>query len=165
LYSSPLQRSLQSRRLSREVGNETSLTALRPHFLIDTQKGTRFEASEETLGILQSLKTFNFDELTTDNESSFQYLYPSLKMFACSPAVVFRACDGPRREKDYDHTVLSRAKKLIVRDFLPEDMKSIIHYIFPDLRTVNMNSRRQRRRPTFSVHMDDSMCHNKSRWR
>jgi hypothetical protein len=63
--------------------------------------------------------------------------------------------------------VFFTAKKLIGFDVLPRDSTFnqlyFINNIFTDLKTANLNFRRQKTGLTFSVHMDRSMCHDGSK--
>jgi histone-lysine N-methyltransferase SETMAR len=59
------------------------------------------------------------------------------------------------------------AKKFILFDVLPRgstfNQMYFTNTIFPDLKTANLNFRRQKTKPTFWVYMDNSMCHNGSK--
>jgi hypothetical protein len=60
--------------------------------------------------------------------------------------------------------VFFTARKLIVLDVLPRgstlNWLYFINHIFPDLKTANLNFRRQKTGSTIWVHMDNSYCHN-----
>jgi hypothetical protein len=62
-------------------------------------------------------------------------------------------------------TVFFTAKKLIVFNVLPRDSTFnqlyFINDIFPDLKTSNLNFRRQKTWSTFSVHKNNYMCRHK----
>jgi histone-lysine N-methyltransferase SETMAR len=64
-------------------------------------------------------------------------------------------------------TMFFTAKKLIVLDVPPIsstfNQPYFINNIFPDLKTANLNFRRQKTGSTLWVHMDNSMCHNWSK--
>jgi transposase len=61
-------------------------------------------------------------------------------------------------------TIFFTARQLIMVNILPKRSKFnqqyFIDYMFPDLKTENCNFHRRMPRPTFYVHMDNSMCHN-----
>jgi histone-lysine N-methyltransferase SETMAR len=60
------------------------------------------------------------------------------------------------------------ARQLILLDVLPKGSKFnqqyFINYLFPDLKTKNLNYRRRMPLATFWVRMDNSMCHNGSKF-
>jgi hypothetical protein len=64
-------------------------------------------------------------------------------------------------------TIFFTARQLILLGVLPKGSKFnqqyFIDYIFPDLKTENLNFRRRMPLATFWVHMDHSMCHNGSK--
>jgi hypothetical protein len=64
-------------------------------------------------------------------------------------------------------TILFTGRELIVLDVLPKDSKFnqlyFIDYIFPDLKSANLNFRRRKPGSTLWVHMDNSTCHNGSK--
>jgi hypothetical protein len=55
-------------------------------------------------------------------------------------------------------------RQLTLLDVLPKgsrfNQQYLIDSVFPDLKTENRNFRGRMPRPTFWVHMDNSMCHN-----
>jgi hypothetical protein len=64
-------------------------------------------------------------------------------------------------------TVFFTTKKLIVLDVLPRgstfNQLYFIKNIFPDLKTANLNFRRQKIGSTFWPHTDNSTCHDWSK--
>jgi hypothetical protein len=64
-------------------------------------------------------------------------------------------------------TIFFTRRELIVLDVRPKGSKFnqlyFIDYIFPDLKSSNLNFRRRKPGLTFWVHMDNSTCHNGSK--
>jgi hypothetical protein len=138
-------------------------------FLTDDWKVTRIETSEWMLRILQSSKRDNFDEITTDDESWFQYVSPSGKMFAGSQADVLSRVRQSLGPKQIMITLFFAAEKLIVVKVPLKDMKFTqpyyVHYMFPDLKKANMNSGRQSFRSVWAIQwvITDQKPHRNSR--
>jgi hypothetical protein len=74
--------------LQRELGMRKSSRLWVPHSLSDAQKVARVEAAKEMLSILQKSETNDFDGFATNDESWFQHITASSKMFARSAAYV-----------------------------------------------------------------------------
>jgi hypothetical protein len=96
--------------LERELGMKRFSRRCVPYSLSDAEKIARVESAKEMLGILQESETNDFDNIATGDESSFQNIMASSKMFARSAADViprtrqavgakkFRSrCSSPKR--------------------------------------------------------------------
>jgi hypothetical protein len=135
--------------------------------LSDAQKGARVETAKEMLKIVQESETNDFDGIATGDELWFQHRTASSKMFAPSAADVFPRTRQAVGTKTTMITVFFTAKKLIVLDVLPRrsifNQLYFINNIFLDLKTPNLNFRRQKTGSTFRAHMDHSICHTGSK--
>jgi hypothetical protein len=121
--------------------------------LSDPQKVARVEAAKERLKILHESETNDFDGITKGDESWFQHTTASSKMFARSAADVIPRTRQAVGTKKTVITVFFPAHKLIMFDVLPRDSTFnqlyFIKHIFPDLKTANLNFRRQKTGSTF----------------
>jgi hypothetical protein len=135
--------------------------------LSDAQKVARVEAAQEMLRISQESETKDFDGIATNDESWFQHTTASSKMFARSATDVIPRTRQAVGAKTTLITVFFTAKKLITFDVLPKgttfNQLYFINKIFSDLKTPNRNFWRQKTGSTFWVHMNTSMCHNRSK--
>jgi hypothetical protein len=90
------------------------------------------------LRILQSSKTDNFDGITAADESWFQYVDSSSKLFTDSPADVVPMVRQTLGARKTMITLFFTVNKPIAMDVLPKDMKfnqpCCVHCIFPDLK-------------------------------
>jgi hypothetical protein len=124
-----------------------------PHSLSDAQKVGRVETAKGMLVILQESETNDFDGITTGDESWFQHIMVSSKMFARSAEDVIPKTRQVVSAKKTIITVFFAAKKLIMFDVLPRgnifNQLYFINCIFPDLKTENLNFRRQKTGSTF----------------
>jgi hypothetical protein len=86
--------------LKRESGMEKFSRLWVPHSLSSAQKVSRVEPSKEMLNIRQESETNYFDGIATGDESWFQYLYLSSKIFTRSRSnVVPKTKQGRGRKK------------------------------------------------------------------
>jgi hypothetical protein len=135
--------------------------------LSHTQKVARDDAAKEILRILHESEVNDFDSIATDDESWLQNTAGSSKMFTRSAADIIARTQQAVGAKQTMITVFFTIKKLIMFDVLPRhstfNQLHFINKIFPDLKTVNLNFRRQKTGSTFGVHMDTSMCHGRSK--
>jgi hypothetical protein len=106
----------------------------------------------------------NFEGIATDDESWFQYSSYSDSMFAGSRESVV-----PRIRRDISRqktmlTIFFTSTRLLVLETLPKGTKFnqdyFIDAIFPRLYNEKRRISRKEGFPAFSVHMDNSMCHN-----
>jgi hypothetical protein len=120
--------------------------------LSDAQKVVRVEAAKEMLRILQESETNDFDDIATGGESWFQHTTASSKMFARSATDVIPRARQAVGAKKTMIAAFFTPKKLIVLDVLPRastfNELYFINSIFPDLKTSNMNFRRQKTEST-----------------
>jgi histone-lysine N-methyltransferase SETMAR len=153
--------------LQRELGMRKVSWRWIPHSLSDAQKVARIKAAKEMLRILEESETIDFNGIATGNESWFQHTTASSKMFAGSAADVIPRTPQAVGAKQTMITVFFNARKRIMFDVLPRgsifNQLYFSNSIFPDLKTVNLNFRRQNTGSTFWVHMDLSMCNNGSK--
>jgi hypothetical protein len=135
-----------------------------PHFLNDAEKAAQGKASEEMLRILQSSQIDDFDGITSSDESRFQYVLQSSRMFSRWTADVLPRARQSLGAKNAVITLSFTAKKLIVMDVLLKDVKSnhiyFVHYIFPDFKGKHEFYMSE---ANCGVGMDHSLCHNKSK--
>jgi hypothetical protein len=132
------------------------------HSLSDVQKVARVEVAKEMLRILQESETNDFDGISIGEESWFQHTTASSKTFASlAPNAIPRTRQAVGTKKPMIKAFFT-AKKLITFDVLPRrntfNQLYFINNIFPDLKTANLNLRRQKTSSTLWVHMDNSMC-------
>jgi histone-lysine N-methyltransferase SETMAR len=138
-----------------------------PHFLSPAQKVPRVEASWTILRILQDAESNDFEGISRGDGSWFRYCYPFSTMFARAPSEVIPRTRQTIGAKKTMVTIFFTARQLIMLDVLPKGSKFnqqyFIDYVFPNLKTKNLNFRRRMPLATFWVHMDNSMCHNRSK--
>jgi hypothetical protein len=88
-------------------------------------------------------------------------------MFARAPSKVIPRTRQTIGAKNIMITISSTARQLILLDILQKGSKFnqhyFIDYVFPDLKTENLNFRRRMPLAIFWVHMDNSMCHSGSK--
>jgi hypothetical protein len=119
------------------------------------------------LKILQESEANHFDEIAMSDDSWFQSLDFSLKIFTPSRSdVVPRPREGVSRKKIVI-TLFFTGRKPIVLDALPKSRTShqryFIRHIFPDLKEENRRYQRRNPESTLWVRMDNSICHNGSK--
>jgi hypothetical protein len=152
--------------LQRELGTRKFSRHWVAHFLSDAQKVARVEAAKEMSRILQESETNDFDGIATGEESQFQHITASLKMFARSAIHVILRTRQVVGTKTIVIALFVTAKILLVFNVLTSsstfNQPCFINNIFPDLKTANLNSQRQKTGSTFWVHMNNSMRHDKS---
>jgi hypothetical protein len=120
------------------------------------------------LRIFQESETNDFDGIATGDEYWFEHTTSSSKMFASSAADVILRTRQAVGVKQTLIAVFFTATKLIMLDVLPRGSRFnqlyFIPNIFSDLKTANLNFLRQKTGLTFWVHMDNYMCHNRSKF-
>jgi hypothetical protein len=135
-----------------------------PHLLFDDQKKLRVDAPRKLLSLLGIDAEHNFKGIATGDESWFQCSSYSGSMFASS-----RESVGPRirREISGQQTLLPifvPSRRLLVLKPLPKGTQFNQGYFvdatFPGLCNEKRRISRKKSFPAFSVHMDNSMCHN-----
>jgi transposase len=152
--------------LRRELGLKKFSRRWVPHLLSDAQKKLRVDASRQLLSMLGMYAEYNFEGITTGDESWFQYssYSDSDSMFAESRANVVprirRDISGPKTMV----TIFFTSRRLLVLEALPKGTKFnqdyFIDAIFPGLYNEKTRISHKSNFPAFSVHMDNSMCHN-----
>jgi hypothetical protein len=122
--------------------------------LSDAQKVAHVEAAKETLRILMASQ-----QATSPGFNTSQY---PRKCLPGRHQMSFRG-HGRQGAKKTMITVSFTAKKLIVLNVFPRgstfNQLYFVNNIFPDLKTANLNFRRQKTGSTSWVHMDDPCAH------
>jgi hypothetical protein len=120
--------------------------------------------SEMILDMLQLYAKHNFEGITTGDESWFLYTTYGDSMFAMSAREVV-----PRTKQNISVmnamvTIFFTSTRLLVLNFFPKGTKFNQNYfidtILPNLYSEKRRITRGKGLPSFSVHMDNSMCHN-----
>jgi hypothetical protein len=121
------------------------------------------DQSEMLLDILQLYAEHNFEGITTGDESWFLYTTYGDSMFTASAREVV-----PRtRQNIYAMktmvTIFFTSTRLLVLNFLPKGTKFNQDYfadtVLPNLSSEKRRIARRKYLPSFSVRMDNSMCH------
>jgi hypothetical protein len=116
--------------------------------LSDGQKVARVEAAKELLRILQEVEMNDFDSIAAGDEFWSQHITVSSKMFARSAADVIPRTRPAIGAKTTMSTVFFTPEKLVMFDVLPRcstfNQLYFIDNIFLDLKTANLNFRRQK---------------------
>jgi hypothetical protein len=148
-------------------GDEKILAGLALHSLSNGQKVARVEAVREMLRILPESETNDFNSIATSDKSWFQHITVSSHMFARSAAELISRTRQAAGVKITMITVFFTAKTCIMFDVLSKgttfNQLYFINNILPDLKTANLNFRRQKTRSTFRGDMEPSMCHNRTK--
>jgi hypothetical protein len=106
----------------------------------------------------------NFEGITTSDESWFLYTTDRDSMFATSTREVV-----PRTKQNISAmktmvTIFFTSTRLVVLNFLPKgtefNQDYFIDTVLPNLYSEKRRIARRKGLPSFSVHMDNSMCHN-----
>jgi hypothetical protein len=123
----------------------------------------KVEALTELLHVLNTLEVDSFDEITTGDESMFQYLYESMAMFAKSPHdVTPRTRPGIGVKKTILMVFFTNRKLLIAND-VPKSQKynqdDFISDILPEVKGKKMRDKRKKQGATFYVHMNHLTIH------
>jgi hypothetical protein len=122
------------------------------------------DQSELFLDILQLYAEHNFEGITTGEELWFLYTTYGDSMFA-TPAreVVSRAKQDISAKKTMV-IIFFTSTQLLVLNFLPKGTKFnqdyFIDTVLPNLYSEKRRIARRKDLPSFSVHMDNSTCHN-----
>jgi transposase len=150
--------------LARDLGMRKFTRRWVPHTLSDLQKVKRVETSTELFHILNELEVDSFDGITTDDESSFQYLSESSAMFAkWLRDVNPRTRPGIGVTKRMSTIVFANRKLLIAED-LPKGQKYSQDYfisdILPALEREKMRYKRRKQGGTCYAHMNHSKSHD-----
>jgi histone-lysine N-methyltransferase SETMAR len=150
--------------LMRELGLRKFSRRWVPHLLSDAQKEARIVECGKLLSMLAMYAEHDFEGIATGDESWFQYTSYSGSMFADS-----RESVTPRIRHDISTpktmiTIFFTSRRLLVSEALPKGTKFnqdyFIQYILPGLYREKTRISRKTGFPAFSVHMDNSMCHN-----
>jgi hypothetical protein len=132
--------------------------------LSDDQKKLRVDASRKLLSPLGMYAEHNFEGIAPGDGSWFQYSSYSDSMFAGSRESVV-----PRIRRDISRqktilTIFLTSARLLMLEALTKGAKFnqdyFIDAIFPRLYNEKRRISRKEGFPAFSVHMDNSMCHN-----
>jgi hypothetical protein len=116
------------------------------------------------LDMLQSYAEHNFEGITTGDKSWFLYTTYEDSMVATSAREVV-----PRNEQNISAkktmvTIFFTSTRLLVLNFLQKGTKFnqdyFIDTVLPNLYSEKRRIARRKGLPSFSVHMDNSMCHN-----
>jgi hypothetical protein len=123
-----------------------------PHFLSAVPDVARVKASKTIFRVLQDVESNDFEGIATGNESWFRYCYSSSTMFAREPSEVILRTRQTIGVKTMI-TIFFTARQLILLDVLPKrsrfNQRHFIDYVFPDLKTENLNFRRRMALATF----------------
>jgi hypothetical protein len=150
--------------LRRELGLKKFNRRWVPHLLSDDQKEFQVDASHKVLSMLGMYAEYNFEGITTGEESWFQYSSCFDSMFAGSRE---NALPRIRRDISGQKTMVARfltSTRLLVLEALPKGTKFNQEYfidaIFPGLYDEQRQISCKQGFPDFSVYMDKSMRQN-----
>jgi ATP-dependent helicase YprA (DUF1998 family) len=122
------------------------------------------DQSEILLDMLQLYYEYNFEGITMGNESWFLYTTYGDSMFATSAREVVPRTKQNISAKKTMVTNFFTSTRLLVLNFLPNGTKFnqdyFIDTVLPHLYSEKRRIVRRKSLPNFSVHMDNSMCHN-----
>jgi hypothetical protein len=122
------------------------------------------DQSETLLDMLQLYGEHNFKGIATGDESWFLYTTSGDSMFAISPRDVVPRTKQNISAKKIMVTIFFTSTRLLVLDFLPKGAKLNQDYFLDTILPNPYNEKRRIARgkglPSFSLHMDNSMCHN-----
>jgi hypothetical protein len=131
------------------------------------QKVACVGAAKEMSKILQESERNDFDGIAIGDESWFQHITASSKIFGRSAADVIPRARQAVGGNKIMIMVFFTDKTIIVLDALPRSSTCnqlyFISNIFLDFKTANLNFRRQKTVSTFWVHMGNCMYHNGSK--
>jgi hypothetical protein len=122
------------------------------------------DQSERLFDMLQLYGEHNFEGITTSDESWFLYTIYGDSMFTTSAREVV-----PRTKQNISAMktmvpIFFTSTRLLVLNFLPKgtkfNQKYFIDTVLPNLYSEKRRITRRKGLPSFSVHMDNSMCHN-----
>jgi hypothetical protein len=119
------------------------------------------------LDMLQLYTEHNFEGITTGDESWFLYTAYGVSMFATSAREVVPRTKQNISAKKTMVTIFFVSTLLLVLSFIPKCSKFNQNY-FIDTVLLNLYSEKRRIArckglPSFSVHMDNPMCHNSAK--
>jgi histone-lysine N-methyltransferase SETMAR len=150
--------------LRRDLGLRKFTRRWVPHQLSPAQKADRVKCSRALLLRLQQLQQFDFEGITTGDESWFRYQYDSDSMFARSADMVVPRLRAGFQVKKTMVTIFFTATRLLILNCLPQGQVFTQDYfrseIVPAFTKERLRFRRFHPGWTFSVHMDNSRCHN-----
>jgi hypothetical protein len=139
--------------LQRELGMRKFSRSWAPHFLSPAQEVVRVEASKTILRVQQDPESNDFEGITTGDESWFRCCYPSSTMCARAPSEVILRTRQTIGAKKTMITIFFTARQLVLLDVLPKGSKFnqqyFVDYVFPDLKTENLNFHRRMMLATF----------------
>jgi hypothetical protein len=122
------------------------------------------DQSETPLDMLQLYAEHNFEGITTGNESWFLYTTYGDSMFTTSAREVVPWTKQNISAKKTMVTIFFISTRLLVPNFLPKGTKFnqdyFIDTVFPNLYNEKRRIVKRNGMPGFSVHTDNSMCHN-----
>jgi hypothetical protein len=121
------------------------------------------DQSEMLLDMLQLYAEHNFEGITTGDESWFLYTTCGDSMFATSAREVVTRTKQNISARKTMVTIFFASTRLLVLNFLPKGTKLnqdyFIDTVLPNLCSEKRQNARRKGLPSFSVHMDNSMCH------
>jgi transposase len=121
------------------------------------------DQSEMLLDILQLYAEHNFEGIAMGDESWFLYTTSGDPMFAISVRDVVPKTKQNISAKKTLVTIFLVPTRLLVLNFLPKGTKFnqdyFIDTVLPSLYSEKRRFARRKGLPSFSVHMDNSMCH------
>jgi hypothetical protein len=119
---------------------------------------------EMLLDMLQLYAEQNFEGITTGNESWFLSTTYGVSMSATSAREVVPRTKQNISAKKTMVTIFFTSARLLVLNFLPKgtmfNQDSFINTMLPNLYSEKRPIARRKGLPSFSVHMDNLMCHN-----
>jgi histone-lysine N-methyltransferase SETMAR len=122
------------------------------------------DQSEMLFDMLQLYAQHNFEGITAGDESWFLHAICGDSMFATSARDVVPRTKQNISAKKIIITIFFTSTQLLVLNFLPKGIKFnqdyFIDTVLPNLYSEKRRIARRKGLPSFSVHMDNSMCHN-----
>jgi histone-lysine N-methyltransferase SETMAR len=150
--------------LQRDIGLKKFSRRWAPHQFSSSQKTDHVNYSRALLHLLQQLRPFDFEGITTGGESGFRHECESDPMFASSAEMVLPRLRAGFQAKKKIMTVFFTTTRLIVLNSLPPGQSFTQDYfiseIVPAFAKEKLRFQRHHPEVTFSVHIDNSRCHN-----
>jgi hypothetical protein len=134
-----------------------------PHQLNSSQKANCVNRSRTLLYLSQQLQPFDFEGITTGDESWFRYKYESDSMFAQSADMVLPRLSAGFQIKTMIIVFLTATRSIVLNSLQQGQSFTqdyFISEIVPAFTKEKLRFRHHHPGVTFSVHIDNSRCHN-----